>query len=93
VADFPRRCPGSMAGLRCAGVVEVVLISPNGLRFARCRACAESAVSEYAAHPEIEELRGWSIAPATMDERGLYEAARAERREAAPAEAVQMDLF
>lgn len=93
MTDTPWRCPGTLAGLRCSGVVEVVLISPNGRRFAHCRACAESAAAEYAAHPEIPELRDWTVEPATLDERGLYEAARQERRETASSAPVQMDLF
>jgi hypothetical protein len=59
-----RRCTGLDYGLRCAGIVEVVLVGPAGNRFGRCRACAERDLREYS-----RTESGWSIDEATEAER------------------------
>lgn len=59
-----RRCSGNAYGLRCAGVVAVMLVGPAGNRFGRCHDCAERDLAEYS-----RTESGWSIDEATEAER------------------------
>jgi hypothetical protein len=61
-----RRCSGNFYGLRCAGIVTVVLVGPAGNRFGRCHDCAERDLAEY-----NRTESGWSIDEATEEERTM----------------------
>ena len=71
VFHAPPRCRHSEPdGQRCHEQATVWLVSGHGLAISyECQAHANAAIAEYAAHPEIEMLQGWTTHPITIEAR------------------------
>ena len=66
----PPRCQHwERGGQQCEERATVWLVNGSGLAISHeCQAHADAVIAEYAAHPEIEILRGWTTHPITIEE-------------------------
>lgn len=68
--ELPRCQHSEPDGQRCEARADVWLVGPRGNAILHeCLAHANAALAEYAAHPEIEMLQGWTTHPITIEAR------------------------